>query len=313
MTVGPAPIDADAMPDAAVPDDGTVCIRCGYSLVGLDRRRPCPECGLLVGFSLLDGGTLHHNRPRWLVKLSIGAGMCAAAIVLSLLISIGMELIDQSTRNRLGFTATSVDWIQWGLGLAIAAFPMLLLWIGCLLLVSRAGIQRGDATDPRTRRFLLAAGLVPLLVLVAGALSMVELLPSMEEDVVVFASLAAVALTGVVYAVLFFHLKGLAERAPAPLLAADSPIVGIVFGLCLLTPLIMAMMAYMEIKPPDRGPGVWIWMTLMAIWMSIGLTSVLWSIYLLIRYAVAFGRSAAQARELMRRFDAAEPMPDAGE
>ncbi len=110
------------------------------------------------------------------------------------------------------------------------------------------------------------------------------------------------------YASLFWHLKSLAARAPAPMLAADSPIVGTVLAACVAVSIVLGFLI-------ARDPWAYgIWMDVvrisLSIVLSIGLTAGIWSVYLLIRYAIAFASSARQARRLMEQFDASRnPAP----
>jgi hypothetical protein len=104
------------------------------------------------------------------------------------------------------------------------------------------------------------------------------------------------------YAWLFWHLKSLAARAPAPMLAADSPVVGTVLAACVVVSIVSAYLI-------GRDPWAYgFWMDVvhisLGVVVSIGLTAGIWSVYLLARYAFAFGSTAAQARQLMRHFDA---------
>ena len=46
-----------------------------------------------------------------------------------------------------------------------------------------------------------------------------------------------------------------------------------------------------------------------SVWAAVSIAAWLWAIYLLMRYAWAFGRSAQQARQLMLQHDAALEVP----
>ena len=108
---------------------------------------------------------------------------------------------------------------------------------------------------------------------------------------------------------LFHHLKGLARRAPAPLLAADSLVVGWIAGLSFGLPLLMlTAMTVGDAVGIGVGKGTLSEVLRIAVMVVfiLGLTACLWSLYLLVRYALAFRKSARQARDVWAANDLAE-------
>src|SRR3954447_25278815 len=72
----------DAPPPAADEARLRRCFRCGYDLRGLPPGGNCPECGLAVERSSVEGDELWHAPPAWLAKLSWGARLVLLAPVL---------------------------------------------------------------------------------------------------------------------------------------------------------------------------------------------------------------------------------------
>src|SRR5688572_24711285 len=67
--------------NASAPNVEDACFRCGYALHGIADDQPCPECGLLAARSRQVTDELHHTRPRWLRRLSIGVWLMLLAVV----------------------------------------------------------------------------------------------------------------------------------------------------------------------------------------------------------------------------------------
>jgi hypothetical protein len=84
--------------------------------------------------------------------------------------------------------------------------------------------------------------------------------------------------------------------------------VGTVLAACVVVSIVLG---YLIARDP-WAYGVWMDVAhiSLGVVVSIGLTAGIWSIYLLIRYAIAFAASARQARLLMEQFDASRnPAP----
>ena len=107
------------------------------------------------------------------------------------------------------------------------------------------------------------------------------------------------------WAILLWYLRSLAARAPAPRLASDSPVVGLVLAGCLMFPWVIGAITSGNRTLFPRGTEGWAMYVVVAVWVAVSIAAWLWAIYLLVRYAWAFGRSAQQARELMLTHDAA--------
>ena len=288
------------------------CLRCGYDLTGLDPRRACPECGLLAGLSLMDNPELRHNRPRWLASLAAGAGLVAVGALASPLLPAALGLLSQRTivENAQGMARVTVNWPMWAAGFALSTGSVLPLAIGVWLLCGRSGRRAEDRATLPIRAILRILAIVPLAIVTVWIVRGPRVIAANVNTPEVFWSFTVFLLAfAAIAGLLFLYLRGLARRAPAPLLAADSPVVGFVLAGCLLFSFVLGAIgdAYPEQFP--RGTEGTVMYVVFAVWLAILAAAFIWAIYLLVRYTVAFGRSAVQARELMRRFDLAKRAP----
>ncbi|MEM7807549.1 MAG: hypothetical protein AAF561_05510 [Planctomycetota bacterium] len=307
--------------------DGGTCLRCGYNLTGLDDRRACPECGLLVGLSRKSSDALADSHPRWLMKLIVGVVAVGLSLPSLVLIPIGYAIIteawdyaqpvyDWKTETwdlAAGESANTVALMA--IGAVSIAGPGLFLLLGVWLLTSRRSnvtFETARVEGPR-RQVLRGAASVLCLVLIAEALNQTEVIPIFDRlprivtQVVLYPVFFMIV--GVVVALLSRRLQSLAVQAPAPLLAADSPVVGFVFAgsLWIFSALTLAGMLGVTASPPTTGIGGQIAVVVMAVGGAVALTSVIWSFYLLIRYGLAFAETRSQALALFRESATAEP------
>ncbi len=312
------------------------CLRCGYDLTGLDDRRPCPECGLLSGFSRMDPRELKHNHPRWLRGLSLGAWLIVPAVLTLLLTAPAFRLLDRhlyeartlawsqriqprpirsrSVAGLLGkrldefaTAATLSDWAAFAGYLALALLPCAFVTIAMWLLTRPGRLRTGSNTAGVLR-------LLSLWPLVVVSLSLAQLFQwiLMSEFFAIVLLTATVLIASVMVVLLTRHLTDLAKRAPAPLLAADSPIVGYTAAAAfVLIPLgVFIVGSYID---KTKGQPILdaIIMSTAAIVLSVLLAAVAWSLYLLVRYAIAFRRSARDAEIAYAAADAAQRTPTA--
>src|SRR3954467_11897945 len=102
----------DAPPPAADEARLRRCFRCGYDLRGLPPGGNCPECGLAVERSSVEGDELWHAPPAWLAKLSWGARLVLLAPVLGFVYA------------AYGRRYVNVPWVA-GFSLAPLAFALM--------------------------------------------------------------------------------------------------------------------------------------------------------------------------------------------
>ena len=90
------------------------------------------------------------------------------------------------------------------------------------------------------------------------------------------------------------------------MLAADSPIVGVVLGGCFIGMALWNLLAPSAWLSLDgRGPIVTMKMAGLAAFFGVCGASLIWSVYLLLRYAFAFAKTRRQALQLFADGDLA--------
>lgn len=255
---------------------GGQCVQCGYDLTGLTDDRPCPECGLLIGLSRLPAEELKHARPVWLARLSVGSLL--VALGLFLLVTPGVTLLVLSLflpSERATTAAVSASLLP----------SAVLVFVGVWWLTASSG-RAGE----RPRWLLrILAGWVFVLAALPVVLYWLAMNVLSGPNAVAWTLSGLVALTAPLALLGFRHLAHLARRAPAPLLAADTPVMGVLVAGVFLLPLAGTVLVIFA-----EAGGVLI--PLLAI--VYALTAWLWSMYLLVRASLAFNLPRRQARAL---------------
>lgn len=313
-------------PAASEPSDE--CFRCGYNLRGILNDKPCPECGLLAERSRRVTDELHDTRPRWLRRLSWGIWMFLLAILIGILwVPFGALLNDAFYPYT--FVSKFSPW-QYSLymqgsliGFDIAA--ILILW-SAFLLTTPERYGPADQSDRRRRRWLRALAAVPLLTVVANhAISEWNTWqirtgnwPKTVNEMPYTIFLLTVG-GAPLPTLLFYHLRSLAKRARSAHLAEHCAIVGIGTGSALLYP--GGLHFLFELIQTLRLGTYWVERSqfapvLVLIVAVAAVLFVLWALYILIRFAIAFRRAAVQLRRKWNDADLARgpvrlPQPQA--
>jgi hypothetical protein len=293
------------------------CVRCGYDLRGIVNERPCPECGLLAERSRRVTDELHDTRPRWLRRISIGVWTILLAIVLAVASPLVAGLLVPFRDPRF-FWAYAAPLV----GAVVAALVFL---IGVYLLTSREGYAPADTADRRRRYWLRAAAAIPLALLLlehaANEVNRQRLLiywngqgpfrPSPYWIVRLLQAPLAVPLP----ILLFYQLRSLAKRARSAHLAEHCLIVG--FGAAGALLYIALVAAFFELVDLFHLGTYWtsrsaISLMLMLLTTVAAALFLLWSIYLLVRFGIAFHKAARQLKRKWRRDDRSL-VPDAAQ
>jgi len=281
------------------PDD---CYRCGYPLLGIDDERPCPECGLLARRSRRQTDELHNTRPRWLKRISRGANLILLAIVIA-----GFWGLIWNTSHRRYSWYGGRSALRYAIPDGGYALAMLILPIGTWLLASREHYLPADEADRRLRRWLRVWGFVPAFAFVLPFAWQVVMFRTGYRYLSAYPGLSqvAMALFTILLTVgiaplpllLFRRLRGLAKRARSAHLAEHCAIVGIGMSAAMIW---AALLAFLSDNARRWGLGTW-WIErsniAMAIMLVLGVGLMLftfWSLYLLIRFTIAFRRAARQ-------------------
>ena len=304
----PAPLSYRRVEIAA--DAPDTCYRCGYPLIGIDDERPCPECGLLARRSRRTTDELHNSRPRWLRRISRGANLVLLAIVVAVA---GLFAWPFAYRSVYMVLSTVMPYRLWNYGpLFGLGAGAVLLFMGVLLLASAEGYPPADRTDRRLRLALRLAAALPLVAIGLLILRGVLWLRAFRAGFVavgrigwwlgpfdlVLWSIAAVGCVSLPL-LLFLQLRGLARRARSAHLAEHCLIVGLGTSATVLY-VGGVMFVFEHARKWDLGTH-WVSrsnvaLVLMLVCGVAGLLFTLWSLYLLIRFAIAFRAASGQLK-----------------
>lgn len=300
------------MADVDTTDD---CYRCGYNLHGIADDQACPECGLLAERSRRTSDELHLTRPTWLRRLFLGV----LSILLGLLAAPMITLAVAAKNRPLHSTVMPqglLDFLEVLLPLLGLFVGGIVIGVGAWLLTHPEGYAPADAADQRRRNWLRIASVVPTFGVLALAMSinMIEndgwpasLLGrdssrKLPQKIVI----ETLVLCSPLPALLFWQLRSLAKRARSAHLAEHCAIVGIGTSLSLIY---VATTIFIATYSRALGLGE-NWSTrskvatlLLAVVATAAIMVVLWSLYLMIRFAIAFNRAAWKLRTAWNRDD----------
>jgi hypothetical protein len=249
----------DAPPPAADEARLRRCFRCGYDLRGLPPGGNCPECGLAVERSSVEGDELWHAPPAWLAKLSWGARLVLLAPVLGFV---------------YGTYFSRYVAFQWAEGYFIAPAAFALMFAVGVWLITARQPHVFQARRWAWRWALRAVSLTPLATEVYVYLVTLGRVPGLANPPPVLALIPFPAL-------LFFHLRGLARRVLNPSLAEHCAIVGVGGSLSLAV-----LMAEMFVRIPRAIESVGVLVGAVGTMLFFA-----WTLYLMARFAIAFHRA----------------------
>ena len=290
-------------------DDATahdVCYRCGYDLTGIGDETPCPECGLLARRSRRPTDELHYTRPRWLRRISRGTNLLLLAVLL-----FGASPALAVVLTKLSYAMLPARGYEWLLPhvplLAVHAAALFAL-AGAWLLASKEGYPPADRAD-RVRRILLriiaispivgatAKSIERHLIFNGGYWGVYDYTWNPLDIAMAASMVGTIALPILVFAT----LRDLAKRARSAHLAEHCTIVGVGTSLTLL-----AIMAFVTLQAAgymrDTNRSL-IEPTAVLLVATATFLFWLWSLYLMIRFAISFGKASIDARRAWQAAD----------
>jgi hypothetical protein len=297
------------IPAPTATDEQDDCYRCGYVLRGIDDDQPCPECGLLARRSRRLTDDLHHTRPRWLRRITIGVVLLLLAVVLVCTLPISGPALADAAALRV--TARRWRWLVAILPLAPMNLAILLLLVGTWLFTSREGYAPADAADQRRRASLrmlagfIAAGFVAINFEWSTNARGVVLHSAVRTLLATANLISAIAMLPFPL-LLFTQLRSLAKRVRSAHLAEHCVIVGTGLVATLLGTLLMSVLA-------NYGESLGLrhdWMNRSSVGMALFTMLIvsfalfgIWSVYLLARFGFAFRRASRALRREWRSDD----------
>ena len=281
------------------------CYRCGYALHSIGDDQPCPECGLLARRSRRVTDDLHRTRPRWLRRIAFGTTLIFLGVVLMgtfpLIASQLAEIL--RTWRSLQISPTWSPLLPL-FTLSPMSVATLILFTGTLLLTSREGYAPADHADRWRRGALRALGAQATV----GIISVnVEMHVNSNGIVIGSGANAALAVLQMICAIsiipfpllLFAHLRSLARRVRSAHLAEHCAIVG-----AGMTATLLVFFATSTASNHAQRLGLsrdWISRSTIGLGLVVGLIVMMalfaiWSVYRLVRFAIAFRRAARALR-----------------
>lgn len=289
------------------------CYRCGYPLLGIGDEQACPECGLLARRSRRTTDELHDTRPRWLNRISRGANLILLALVAGSVWPFLWAWAAETTAGRI-VPAQRAGLVHELMYLLAAAT----LFAGTWLLSTADGYPPADGADRRLRRSLRIAAVAPSVVMVLylivreaimdalGRRGFYRALPIVDIVLPVLSALLCAPLP----LLIFMRLRGLAKRARSAHLAEHCLIVGIGASCALLC--FAAFVVLSGNAEQLRLGQNWIGRSqvalgLMTVLGTGALLFTMWSVYLFVRFAVAFRGAARELHGRWRTDDRSLP------
>ncbi len=280
------------------------CYRCGYDIRGIANDQPCPECGLLAERSRRVTDDLHETRPRWLKSLSWGINLILLAICAPFI----WERVPIRTLEFMLYPL-----FPWPLVDAIAPFlgddaAVLLFLLGVIFLTRPEGYPAADRANRRLRMGLRMFAVVPILFVFLNqfCLNLIYQMLGQVYDWGWIVLSAGVLLAAPMPFLLFLHLRGIAGRARSAHLAEHCKIVGIGASLTIFAlPIVDIVVRYarnfgLGENWDSRSTSALLIFTLIPTAIAL---FFLWTLYLLVRFAISFWIASRYRRSAWTRDD----------
>ncbi len=293
------------------------CVRCQYELRGIANDQPCPECGLLAERSRGLTGQLRDTDPAYLRKLSVGVWVMLLSALLPpvwLALLTMTDLVYFHSRRR-GFLTSGHFFLS---GFIVAAILFLL---GVLLTTA---VESRHKHARRWLRIAIRLMTIAMLVGVASShlseeierslrISLISMSTGIEGTVLRLLTYLRVAILLLAVlplpVLLFWHLSGIGKRLLSRQIAEHSVIVGIGLSGSIVFVLTLYMIAAYgsQIGFPELPRRSQIPIISLTLCFTSCILFGLWTIYLLIRFAIAFWIESHAMRQLWRDADRSIP------
>ncbi len=257
---------------------------------------------------------MHNTRPRWLRRISRGTNLILLAVVIAAGWPFAGPVVEDLLVDVLGPTAYGrmLFRLTVNTGYALSAVVM---FVGIWLPTSAEGYPPADLTDRRLRKFMRLAAVAPIAVICVYTIGENAIASTLYRYFNFYSAWgivdAAISLLSALVCVplpllVFVRFRGLARRARSAHLAEHCAIVGIGASSALLY---FALLVAISANDQAIGLGQnWIGrsdvaLALITLLGAAALLFILWSVYLLVRFAVAFRRASRQLNVAWRRDD----------